>query len=244
LKLEGYIIKKRKEVHQYMDNQEFTLEPLIREFIHDEAIISNFRSAFAKPISSKKKLQLIDQIVRTTGRNIDPVEYYAYKEWLQMLIDKIIKFEVLEPENNAYFSHHDNIREVVISSLHSAKNDLKICMYTISDNPIADSILQCFSRGVNVRIITDDGKILDKGSDIISLDERGIDIRIDSDKSLMHHKFVIVDNVKILTGSYNWTRTGSDINNENILVTTNKKIAKAYKKEFKRLWKEMKPLPH
>ena len=227
-----------------MGNTEFTLEPLLREFIHDETIINEFRIAFSKPISNKKKLQLIHQLLLRSGRNIGSEEYYAYKEWTHILIEKIIKFEVLEPENNAYFSHHDNIREVVISSLNSAQYDVKICMYTISDNPIADAILQSFSRGVTVRIITDDGKILDKGSDIISLDERGIDIRIDSDRSLMHHKFVIIDNIKLLTGSYNWTRTGSDINNENILVTTNKKIAKAYKKEFKRLWKEMKPLPH
>ena len=227
-----------------MDTKEFTLEPLLREFINDDVMIRELEQAYNKPISNKKKLQLIHQIILTTGRYIKPEEYYAYKEWLQVLIDKIIKFEVLVPENNAYFSHHDNIREVVISNLISASHDLKICMYTISDNPIAEAILQSFSRGVNVRIITYDGKILDKGSDINSLDERGIDIRIDSDRSLMHHKFVIVDNVKILTGSYNWTRTGSDINNENILVTTNKKIAKAYKKEFNRLWKEMKPLPH
>lgn len=227
-----------------MDNKEFTLEPLLREFINDDVTIRELERAYNKPISNKKKLQIIHQIILTTGRNIEPEEYYAYKEWLQILIDKIIKFEVLETENNAFFSHHDNIREVVISSLNTASHDLKICMYTISDNPIAEAIFDCFSRGVNVRIITDDGKILDKGSDIISLDERGLDIRIDSDRSLMHHKFLIVDNVKLLTGSYNWTRTGSDINNENILVTTNKKITKAYKKEFKRLWKEMKPLPH
>jgi phosphatidylserine/phosphatidylglycerophosphate/cardiolipin synthase-like enzyme len=98
--------------------------------------------------------------------------------------------------------------------------------------------------GTQVRIITDDGKIFDKGSDIYSLDRMGIKIKIDSFRSLMHHKFVLIDNQKLLTGSYNWTRTGSDINNENVLITTKKSIVKAYKHEFKRLWKTMKPLPH
>ena len=115
-------------------------------------------------------------------------------------------------------------------------------MFTISDDPIAETLDECYSRGVNVRIITDDGKIFDKGSDIVLLNKKGINVRIDSDKSLMHHKFVIIDNIKLLTGSYNWTRTGADINNENMLVTTNNKIVRAYKKEFQRLWMEMNPL--
>ncbi|MCP4132666.1 MAG: hypothetical protein GY754_17000, partial [bacterium] len=44
----------------------------------------------------------------------------------------------------------------------------------------------------------------------------------------------------VITGSYNWTRSAAAYNNENILVTEEKTIATAYKKEFDKLWKEMK----
>lgn len=226
-----------------MKNTEFSLEPLLREFIREEKLISDLETALTKPVSNKIKLALIKDILAVSRKNIGPDQYYAYNEWLSLLLDKILNSAESQPENNAYFSHHDDIREIAIENLNSAKTDLKICMFTISDDPIAKTIEECFERGVYIRIITDDGKIFDKGSDIMPLLKKGLNIRIDSERSLMHHKFVIIDHIKLLTGSYNWTRTGADVNNENMLVTTNNKIVRAYKKEFQRLWNEMSPLP-
>lgn len=225
-----------------MNNTELSIEPLLREFLHEDKLIFELESALTKPVSIKVKLALIKDILDKSRKNIGPDQYYAYNEWLTILLEKILNSNETEPENNAYFSHHDDIREIAIKNLEGAKSDLKICMFTISDDPIAETIDACHDRGVNVRIITDDGKIFDKGSDIMPLSKKGINVRIDSDKSLMHHKFVIIDNAKLLTGSYNWTRTGADVNNENMLVTTNNKIVRAYKKEFQRLWQEMNPL--
>jgi len=219
-----------------------TIEPLLREFLNEDELISDLESAMTKPLSNKRKLGLIREVLDKSRRNIAPDQYYAYNEWLTILLDKILNLTEREPENVAYFSHYDDIRTLTIKSLKSAREDLRICMFTISDDPIAEAIDACHSRGVNVRIITDDGKIFDKGSDIVPLNKKGINIRIDSDSSLMHHKFVIIDHVKLLTGSYNWTRTGADVNNENMLVTTNNKIVRAYKKEFHRLWSETNPL--
>ena len=225
-----------------MNNTELSIEPLLREFLHEDKLIFELESALTKPVSIKVKLALIKDVLNKSRKNIGPDQYYAYNEWLTILLEKILNSNETEPENNAYFSHHDDIREIAIKNLQNTKSDLKICMFTISDDPIAEAIDACHNRGVNVRIITDDGKIFDKGSDIMPLSKKGINVRIDSDKSLMHHKFVIIDNAKLLTGSYNWTRTGADVNNENMLVTTNNKIVRAYKKEFQRLWQEMNPL--
>jgi phosphatidylserine/phosphatidylglycerophosphate/cardiolipin synthase-like enzyme len=225
-----------------MNNTELTIEPLLREFLQEDKLIFELEKALTKPVSNKVKLSLIKEVLNKSRMNIGPDQYYAYSEWLTILLDKILNLGESEPENAAYFSHHDDIREITIRNLKSARSDLKICMFTLSDDPIAETLDECYTRGLNVRIITDDGKIFDKGSDIVPLNKKGINVRIDSDKSLMHHKFVIIDNIKLLTGSYNWTRTGADINNENMLVTTNNKIVRAYKKEFQRLWMEMNPL--
>jgi phosphatidylserine/phosphatidylglycerophosphate/cardiolipin synthase-like enzyme len=225
-----------------MNNTELTIEPLLREFLLEDKLIFELEKALTKPVSNKVKLSLIKEVLNKSRMNIGPDQYYAYSEWLTILLDKILNLGESEPENAAYFSHHDDIREITIRNLKSARSDLKICMFTLSDDPIAETLDECYTRGLNVRIITDDGKIFDKGSDIVPLNKKGINVRIDSDKSLMHHKGVILDNIKLLTGSYNWTRTGADINNENMLVTTNNKIVRAYKKEFQRLWMEMNPL--
>jgi phosphatidylserine/phosphatidylglycerophosphate/cardiolipin synthase-like enzyme len=215
--------------------QEFLTDPEERREIEQE--LTNFPS-------NKRKLQIIQKIITYSGKYITSNNYDQYGNWLDRVIDKIHSLPSKNSANNAFFSHHDNIRDFVIKILKSAQKDLKICMFTISDDPIAETVAGCHKMGIQVRVITDDGKIFDKGSDIYSLDRTGVKIKIDSFRSLMHHKFVIIDNQKLLTGSYNWTRTGSDVNNENVLLTTNGNIVRAYRKEFKRLWKGMKPLPH
>jgi phosphatidylserine/phosphatidylglycerophosphate/cardiolipin synthase-like enzyme len=226
-----------------MADNGLSIESLLGRFM-DPADSNSIIGELATSLSNKKKLNILQQIIRISEKKLTPENYLQYTTWLNQVIGSLSHLTPNTSDNKAFFSHHDNIRDFVIKILKSARENLKICMFTISDDPIAETVAGCHKQGIQVRIITDDGKIFDKGSDIYSLDRMGIRIKIDSFKSLMHHKFAIIDNKKLLTGSYNWTRTGADVNNENVLITTNKAIVKAYKNEFKRLWKIMKPLPH
>ncbi len=53
----------------------------------------------------------------------------------------------------------------------------------------------------------------------------------------MHHKFAILDEAVVITGSFNWTTQAVKNNQENILFFENEKIAKSYTDEYNRLWK-------
>ncbi len=53
----------------------------------------------------------------------------------------------------------------------------------------------------------------------------------------MHHKFAILDEAVVITGSFNWTTQAVKSNQENILFFENEKIAKNYLDEYNRLWK-------
>ena len=52
----------------------------------------------------------------------------------------------------------------------------------------------------------------------------------------MHHKFAILDDAVVITGSFNWTTQAAKSNQENILFFENDKIAKSYTDEYNRLW--------
>ena len=56
-----------------------------------------------------------------------------------------------------------------------------------------------------MRCITDNKDIQ---TDVHRLQSRGIPVRFDTTDYLMHHKFIVVDREKVITGSYNWTRSG------------------------------------
>ena len=55
------------------------------------------------------------------------------------------------------------------------------------------------------------------------------------ENGFMHHKFCIIDNTMVLTGSYNWTYYAENRNIENIVVSTNATVVYEFEKEFSRL---------
>jgi phosphatidylserine/phosphatidylglycerophosphate/cardiolipin synthase-like enzyme len=67
------------------------------------------------------------------------------------------------------------------------------------------------------------------------LRQAGLDVREDGIDGLMHHKVFIIDEQIVITGSYNFSRSAEEKNDENIIVIYNTDIAQEYLKEFARV---------
>ncbi len=197
---------------------------------------------YERHLSKTARIQLIDHVSKIALAKASRENFREVMNWLRKVTILLGNTESEQLYNNAYFGPEDNIRDIIIRELNHCERSLKICVFTISDNPISDAIMDAHKRCVKVSIITDDGKVFDKGSDIKELSREGIEVKIDSYKSLMHHKFCVIDNYKVISGSYNWTRTAAEMNNENIILTDEVKIAKAFIVEFDKLWRKMEPL--
>ena len=164
-------------------------------------------------------------------------------EFIIQWIENANKALVLQNQNNtlseAYFSPGDTCRNVIINTIKQSVNNLKICVFTISDDLIANEILTSHEKGVEIQIITDNDKLDDLGSDIRKIASKKVKVKIDETPNHMHHKFMVADNKALLTGSYNWTRSAARYNQENILISKEPGLVKSYLKEFEQLWKEM-----
>ena len=136
----------------------------------------------------------------------------------------------------AYFAPHDDCVEKIVGLFRGARATVDVCVFTITDNRIARAIDAAQRRGVRVRIVTDNDKSGDLGSDIRRLEAAGIAVAFDDSGDHMHHKFAIFDGASLLTGSYNWTRSASEHNHENFIVTSEPRLLAAFTSEFERLW--------
>ncbi|KAF9363825.1 hypothetical protein BGX34_003203 [Mortierella sp. NVP85] len=138
----------------------------------------------------------------------------------------------------AFFPSEENFHQL-IKTLDGAQETLDICVFTITDDEISDTIVRAHERGVRIRIITDDEKAEDQGSDAKRLAKRyDIPIRVDGSPSHMHHKFAIIDDKLVVAGSYNWTKGARFQNREDLTLTNSGKAVAAFKGEFERLWEE------
>ena len=164
-------------------------------------------------------------------------EGIAAMEWLEDVI-KVFQSREESDQNSSqvYFSPGDDCPQIIINQVERASQSIDICVFTITDNRIADAIRDAFVRGIAVRIISDNDKSLDPGSDIERFKGLGIPVRIDQTDHHMHHKYAVFDQKTTLTGSYNWTRSADKHNDENFVITTESTINRAYLGHFERLW--------
>ncbi len=124
----------------------------------------------------------------------------------------------------------------IIEQLKLAKNSIDICVFTISDDNITKHIVAAHQRGVAVRVISDNEKMYDKGSDVQYLADKGLAVKIDRSPYHMHHKFAIFDNLRMINGSFNWTRSASHYNEEDITLTDDQRFIEPFRRRFEELW--------
>lgn len=118
-------------------------------------------------------------------------------------------------EINVFFSPGDTCVKHINELIESAISELDICVFTISDDRISRALVKAMKNEVSIRIISDNTKMYDEGSDIENLAKVGIPVKIDTTDNHMHHKFMVIDQKIVLTGSYNWTRSAALYNQEN-----------------------------
>jgi phosphatidylserine/phosphatidylglycerophosphate/cardiolipin synthase-like enzyme len=162
--------------------------------------------------------------------------------WLEGVVRTLDQARpVAPPPTEVFFSPGPDCKAAIVTLLASARVTLDVCVFTISDDDITRALLDAHGRRVAVRIITDDDKRNDTGSDVDHLARQGVPVRIDRTEAHMHHKFAIADGTRLLNGSFNWTRSASRVNEENVMVTSEAAAVAAFRAEFDRLWASLAP---
>lgn len=160
-------------------------------------------------------------------------------DWLEAAMKVLDKAREISMTSEAFFSPENSGQEELERQLRDARKALWVCVFTISDDDLAQALIDQHRKGLDVKVITDNDKIYDRGSDIIDMKKAGVPVKIDDTRHHMHHKFAIVDHEILINGSYNWTRSADEYNHENLIITRDEALVKAFRTEFNALWKEL-----
>ena len=160
-------------------------------------------------------------------------------DWLEGVVKVLCQpgGDERQTEAESHFSPEDDCPRRIRQLLTRARHSVDICVFTITDDRLSSAILDAHRRKVRVRIVTDDDKSSDRGSDIERLSEAGIEVRVDQSDYHMHHKFALFDQSLLLTGSYNWTRSAANSNVENFIITGDSRFIEPFSEMFEDLWK-------
>ena len=64
----------------------------------------------------------------------------------------------------------------------------------------------------------------------------GAEMRQDGNPYTLHHKVMIIDEEIVITGSFNFSRSAAESNDENIVIIDDAVIAGLYLDEWRRVW--------
>lgn len=162
------------------------------------------------------------------------------EEWSRILASTTTTVPSTAPAA-AHFSPGQSCVNAIGELMRGARQIVEICVFTITDDRITHEIMAAHRRGVTVRVISDDEKAEDRGSDIGRIAGAGVPVRIDRSPFHMHHKFALFDRRSVVTGSFNWTRSASEYNHENLVVCADHTLIDRFGAEFERLWQEFTP---
>lgn len=93
------------------------------------------------------------------------------------------------PLEQAFFSPGPDCARRIGRLVDEARERLDICVFTITDDAISSRLVAAGRRGLAVRIVTDDAKSEDRGSDVERLVAAGLAVRTDRSEAHMHHKY-------------------------------------------------------
>ncbi len=127
------------------------------------------------------------------------------------------------------FTPPSGCSEKIIDEINNAKNTIYVQAYGFTSKSIADSLINAHLRGIKVSIILDRSNIAQKGySKLKDLKQAGVDISIDVVPGIAHNKVMIIDEKKVITGSFNFTEAADKRNSENVIIIEDKEVVKQY----------------
>lgn len=161
--------------------------------------------------------------------------------WLEETLQALLPTRRV-PESSrveAHFSPGEGPLRAIIKLIEEARGSIDVCVFTVTDDRLTRSLIAAHQRGIRVRVVSDDDKSQDPGSDMARLRGIGIPVRLDRTEAHMHHKFAVFDRMRLLSGSYNWTRSAADSNHENVLVSDDARLVQPFCRAFDDLWSSL-----
>jgi phosphatidylserine/phosphatidylglycerophosphate/cardiolipin synthase-like enzyme len=147
-----------------------------------------------------------------------------------------------------FFSPKDNIREIIINFIKKEQKTINCAAFRLTDPAITKELLEAQERGIKINLVIDKEGLSALHSKSLYLFTKGISIFVyppilfdrTSDKQkregLMHNKFICFESQEtVITGSFNYTKSAQEINQENILVVEAKDIYETYTSHFEYL---------
>ena len=173
--------------------------------------------------------------------------YVAVIIGLLVLIGQIYYSGRYEPahEISVYYNQDHPLNLEVINAVKDADHFVYFAVYTFTRADIQSAILGAKYRGLDVVGITDKSQYEQASGQkqlIDGLRQAGIPVYEQDSSGIMHMKALVTDK-EYLSGSYNWTTSATEVNDEVLEVGRDPGIRAQYQNILRELFEKYKDAP-
>ncbi len=140
-----------------------------------------------------------------------------------------------------YFASEKELAPTIARTVARANDEILFMAFSFTDDDIGEAMIGRAEGGVHIR-----GVFETAGSNtsysyyplFANLGMDNIDVAVDGNPRIMHHKAIIVDRSIVLFGSFNFSEGANRSNDENIVIVHDPEFASYFVEEFELVWAE------
>ncbi len=126
------------------------------------------------------------------------------------------------------FSPEGHCATIILDEIAAAQRSIRVQAYSFTSHEIADALIAAAKRGVDVAVIVDKSQTSERSSVLPDLHDAHLAVFVDYCCAIAHNKVIIIDEHRLITGSYNFTKAAESKNAENLLLLDDPTLAKSY----------------
>jgi len=146
---------------------------------------------------------------------------------------------------------------LINQNLAQARQSINLALFVFSDQTLANTLQTNHQQGVQIQVLIDSQFIYrpySEGLDLLGVALADNQCRYEAGNNpwqqaiasvgvpnlspgdVLHHKFGLIDDQLVITGSHNWSEAANSSNDETLLVVQNSVVATHFRREFDRLY--------
>jgi len=137
------------------------------------------------------------------------------------------------------FSPDDGVLNALVPLLNGAEQSIHFLAFSFTSNQLGDIVRTKAEADLTIAGVMDkEQSSSNQGTEFDPFQQAELDVLIDGIDGQMHHKVIIVDEKIVAFGSYNFSASAEERNDENLLIIYDADIAKQFILEFGRVWEQ------
>lgn len=137
-----------------------------------------------------------------------------------------------------HYSPEERLNSIDVALIATAKNSIDFASYALTDRAVIDALDAADRRGVAIRIVLDPRE----RHDFVALGDLSDNVRLKRGGPFMHLKGYAIDGVLLRTGSANFSTSGENAQDNDLIVIRDAGAAARFDAHFERMWDAAQPM--